>query len=60
MDFPYISKELLERLDDDFDIRRIVGNASYTKDYLEGIQSVLDYLHSRYDDQLKTDEEDNG
>ena len=49
-DFPYIPKDLLERIQKDFDIRKMIW---YTDDrnLLMGIQQVIFYLEEHYNKQ---------
>lgn len=43
-DFPKCSKTYLKRLKDVFDIRKMIRYSSTTKDYLQGVQDVLDFI----------------
>lgn len=48
--FPYIPKDLLERVQKDFDIRKMIWY-SYERDTLMGIQQVVNYLEEHYNNQ---------
>ena len=50
-DFPYIPKDLLERVQKDFDIRKMVWYSD-SRDLLMGIQQVISYLEDHYNKQL--------
>lgn len=54
-DFPYIHKDLLERVQKDFDIRKMVWYSD-SRDILMGIQQVISYLEDHYDKQLNKDD----
>lgn len=45
---PSFSKEILEYLEDTFDIRKMI-HYNMTVDYYKGVQSVLDHLRYLYD-----------
>lgn len=49
-DFPYIPKNLLEKLKDVFDIRKMIWYET-SRDTLMGIQQVIHYLEERYEHQ---------
>lgn len=53
-DFPYIPKDLLERVQKDFDIRKMVWYSD-SRDLLMGIQQVISYLEDRYNKQINKD-----
>lgn len=55
--FPLIPKELLDSLNECFDIRKMVKYDS-SVEYLKGVQDVLDFLETRYKDQHNTLEEE--
>lgn len=46
-DFPYIPKELLERIQKDFDIRKMIWYSD-DRNLLMGIQQVISYLEDHY------------
>lgn len=48
-----ISKDTLEELENTYDIRMMIRNEKYSRDYLKGIQDVLSTLKVIYDNQLK-------
>lgn len=48
--FPYIPKDLYERLKKDFDIRKLI-TYTHTRDELMGTQAVINYLDWRYQEQ---------
>lgn len=50
-DFPYIPKELLERIQKDFDIRKMIWYSD-DRNLLMGIQQVISYLEDHYNKQL--------
>ena len=54
--YPYVPKDLLERLEKDFDIRKLI---IYSPDleYLKGVQDVLRVLRDRYDRQCTRETE---
>ena len=49
-DFPYIPKELLERIQKDFDIRKMIWYSD-DRNFLMGIQQVISYLEDHYNKQ---------
>ena len=49
-DFPYIPKELLERIQKDFDIRKMIWYSD-DRNLLMGIQQVISYLEGHYNKQ---------
>lgn len=49
-DFPYIPKELLERIQKDFDIRKMIWYSD-DRNLLMGIQQVISYLEDHYNKQ---------
>lgn len=49
-DFPYIPKDLLERIQKDFDIRKMIWYSD-DRNLLMGIQQVISYLEDRYNKQ---------
>ena len=49
-DFPYIHKDLLDKLKDVFDIRKMIWYET-SRDTLMGIQQVIHYLEERYEHQ---------
>lgn len=49
-EFPYIPKDLLEKLQDVFDIRKMVWYEQ-SRDTLMGIQQVISYMEDRYKNQ---------
>lgn len=49
-DFPYIPKELLERIQKDFDIRKMIWYSD-DRNLLMGIQQVISYLEDHYSKQ---------
>lgn len=49
-DFPYIPKDLLERIQKDFDIRKMIWYSD-SRDILMGIQQVISYLEDHYNKQ---------
>lgn len=49
-DFPYIPKNLLDKLKDVFDIRKMIWYET-SRDTLMGIQQVIHYLEERYEHQ---------
>lgn len=49
-DFPYIPKDLLERIQKDFDIRKMIW-CSDDRNLLMGIQQVISYLEDHYNKQ---------
>lgn len=50
-DFPYIPKDLLERIQEDFDIRKMIWYSD-DRNLLMGIQQVITYLENHYNKQL--------
>ena len=50
-DFPYIPKDLLERIQKDFDIRKMIWYSD-DSNLLMGIQQVISYLEDHYNKQL--------
>jgi hypothetical protein len=54
--FPNVPKELLDRLKEDFDIRKML---KYRPDveYLKGVQAVLDYLEEKHESNKRIDNE---
>ena len=50
-DFPYIPKNLLERIQKDFDIRKMIWYSD-DRNLLMGIQQVISYLEDHYNKQL--------
>ena len=46
-DFPYIPKDLLERIQKDFDIRKMIWYSD-DRNLLMGIQQVISYLEDHY------------
>ena len=54
-DFPYIPKELLERIQKDFDIRKMIWYSD-DRNLLMDIQQVISYLEDHYDKQLNKDD----
>lgn len=50
-DFPHIPKNLLDKLKDVFDIRKMIWYET-SRDTLMGIQQVIHYLEERYEHQL--------
>lgn len=50
-DFPYIPKDLLERIQKDFDIRKMIWYSD-DRNLLMGIQQVISYLEDHYNKQL--------
>lgn len=49
-EFPYVSKDLIERLEDIFDIRKMIWYEK-SNETLLGIQQVVTYLRNKYDKQ---------
>ena len=49
-DFPYIPKELRERIQKDFDIRKMIWYSD-DRNLLMGIQQVISYLEDHYNKQ---------
>lgn len=49
-DFPYIPKDLLERIQKDFDIRKMIWYSD-DRNLLMGIQQVISYLEDHYNKQ---------
>lgn len=49
-EFPYVPKDLIERLEDIFDIRKMIWYEK-SNDTLLGIQQVVTYLRNKYDKQ---------
>ena len=49
-EFPYVPKELIERLEDIFDIRKMIWYEK-SNETLLGIQQVVTYLRNKYDKQ---------
>lgn len=49
-EFPYIPKDLIERLEDIFDIRKMIWYEK-SNETLLGIQQVVTYLRNKYDKQ---------
>lgn len=49
-DFPYIPKDLLERIRKDFDIRKMIWYSD-DRNLLMGIQQVISYLEDHYNKQ---------
>lgn len=49
-DFPYIPKDLLERIQKDFDIRKMIWYSD-DRNILMGIQQVISYLEDHYNKQ---------
>lgn len=49
-EFPYVPKDLIERLEDIFDIRKMIWYEK-SNETLLGIQQVVTYLRNRYDKQ---------
>ena len=50
-DFPYIPKDLLERIQKDFDIRKMIWYSD-DRNLLMGIQQVISYLEDHYNKQV--------
>ena len=50
-DFPYVPKDLLERVQKDFDIRKMIWYSD-DRNLLMGIQQVISYLEDHYNKQL--------
>ena len=50
-DLPYIPKNLLERIQKDFDIRKMIWYSD-DRNLLMGIQQVISYLEDHYNKQL--------
>ena len=50
-DFPYVPKDLLERIQKDFDIRKMIWYSD-DRNLLMGIQQVISYLEDHYNKQL--------
>lgn len=53
-DFPYIPKDLLERIQKDFDIRKMIWYSD-DRNLLMGIQQVISYLEDHYNKQINKD-----
>lgn len=49
-EFPYVPKDLIERLEDIFDIRKLIWYEN-SNETLLGIQQVVTYLRNKYDKQ---------
>lgn len=49
--FPYISNELIEKIEDTFDIRKMIWYEK-SRDTLMGIQQVVAYLREIHNQQL--------
>lgn len=49
-EFPYVPKDLIERLEDVFDIRKMIWYEK-SNETLLGIQQVVTYLRHKYDKQ---------
>ena len=49
-DFPYIPRDLLERIQKDFDIRKMIWYSD-DRNLLMGIQQVISYLEDHYNKQ---------
>ena len=49
-DFPYISKELVDKLKDVFDIRKMIWFTN-TREELIGIHQVITFLEGKYKEQ---------
>lgn len=49
-EFPYVPKDLIERLEDIFDIRKMIWYEK-SNETLLGIQQVVTYLRNKYDKQ---------
>lgn len=49
-EFPYVPKDLIERLEDVFDIRKMIWYEK-SNETLLGIQQVVTYLRNKYDKQ---------
>ena len=52
-DFPYIPKELLERIQKDFDIRKMIWYSD-DRNLLMGIQQGISYLEDHYNKQTNS------
>lgn len=48
-----ISKDTLEELENTYDIREMIRNEKYSRDYLKGIQDVLSTLKVIFNNQYK-------
>lgn len=53
-DFPYVPKDLLERVQKDFDIRKMIWYSD-DRNLLMGIQQVISYLEDHYNKQINKD-----
>ena len=51
-DFPFIPKDLLEKLKDIFDIRKMVWY-EHSRDTLMGVQQVIGFLDDKFKEQNK-------
>lgn len=49
-EFPYVPKDLIEKLEDVFDIRKMIWYEK-SNETLLGIQQVVSYLRHKYDKQ---------
>lgn len=49
-EFPYVPKDLIEKLEDVFDIRKMIWYEK-SNETLLGIQQVVTYLRNKYDKQ---------
>ena len=49
-EFPYVPKDLIERLEEIFDIRKMIWYEK-SNETLLGIQQVVTYLRNKYDKQ---------
>lgn len=49
-EFPYVPKDLIEKLEDIFDIRKMIWYEK-SNETLLGIQQVVTYLRNKYDKQ---------
>lgn len=49
-EFPYVPKDLIDRLEDIFDIRKMIWYEK-SNETLLGIQQVVTYLRNKYDKQ---------
>lgn len=50
--FPYIPKDLYDKLKEIFDIRQLI-NYVHTRDELMGVQSVINFLDVKFKEQNK-------
>ena len=53
-DFPYVPKDLLERVQKDFDIRKMIWYSD-DRNLLMGIQQVISDLEDHYNKQINKD-----